>query len=132
MPYISPATMSIEKIEPQSGGSAGEKLRYRKESDHSDISHTEVENTRITQDSAFDEGQRKRLEASAKLEHPLAGFSPDELAQRGEDFCKQHGITDEEDVRAFRLGAMIAGNMNNLYVFSVPAPIYIRTSSGNS
>ncbi|KAJ8121199.1 hypothetical protein ONZ43_g2288 [Nemania bipapillata] len=61
---------------------------------------------------ALDEGQKKRLEASAKLENPLAGLSPDELAQRGESFCKQHGLTDEEDIRAFRLGAMIAGNMN--------------------
>ncbi|KAI1428825.1 hypothetical protein F5Y12DRAFT_799896 [Xylaria sp. FL1777] len=104
--------MSTDKVEPQSGGITGEKLAYRKNSDNSDVSRTEVENSRLTQDTALDEGQRKRLEASARLEHPLAGFTPDQLSQRGEDFCKQHGITDEEDVRAFRLGAMIAGNMN--------------------
>ncbi|TGJ85376.1 hypothetical protein E0Z10_g3390 [Xylaria hypoxylon] len=104
--------MSTNKVDPQSGGTTGEKKVYRKDSDRSDISRTEVENSRLNQDTALDEGQRKRLEASARLENPLADFSPKQLAQRGEDFCKQHGITDEEDIRAFRLGAMIAGNMN--------------------
>lgn len=105
--------MSINKADPLNpGDTAGEKSAIRKDSEHSDISRTEVENNRLTQDTALDEGQRKRLEASARLENPLAGFSPQQLAQRGEDFCKQHGLTDEEDLRAFRLGAMIAGNMN--------------------
>ncbi|KAI0445585.1 sugar transporter-domain-containing protein [Xylaria telfairii] len=105
--------MSINKADPLNpGDTTGEKSAIRKDSDHSDISRTEVENNRLTQDTALDEGQRKRLEASARLENPLAGLSPEQLAQRGEDFCKQHGLTDEEDVRAFRLGAMIAGNMN--------------------
>ncbi|GAW15377.1 hypothetical protein ANO14919_047860 [Xylariales sp. No.14919] len=100
--------MSTDKVDPQSG----EKPSYRKDSDHSDISRTEVENNRLTQDTALDEGQRKRLEASTRLENPLAGFTPEQLGQRGEDYCKRHGITDEQDIRAFRLGAMIAGNMN--------------------
>ncbi|KAI0974943.1 sugar transporter-domain-containing protein [Xylaria arbuscula] len=104
--------MSTEKIQPQPDSATTEKLGHRKDSDHSGVSRTEVENSRLTQDTAFDESQKKRLEASAKLEHPLAGFTPDQLAQRGEDFCMKHGITDEEDVRAFRLGAMIAGNLN--------------------
>lgn len=102
--------MSTDRLDPQAGEHTGEK--YRKGSEHSDVSRTEVENSRLTQDTALDEAQRKRLEASARLENPLAGYTPDQLAQRGEDFCKQHGITDGEDVRAFRLGAMIAGNMN--------------------
>ncbi|KAI1816382.1 sugar transporter-domain-containing protein [Poronia punctata] len=102
-------------------GSEREKAAdIRKESDNSDVSRTEVEDaTRLTQDdnnnknmAPVDEEQRKRLEASAKLENPLAGLSPTELAERGEAFCRQHGITDEEDVRAFRLGAQIAGDMN--------------------
>lgn len=103
--------MSDDKVDPQPGANT-EKGALRKDSDHSGISRTEVEDNRLTQDSALDEGQRKRLEASAKLENPLAGLSPNELAQRGENFCKQHGFTNEDDIRAFRLGAMIAGNMN--------------------
>ncbi|KAJ8126421.1 hypothetical protein O1611_g7218 [Lasiodiplodia mahajangana] len=106
--------MSADKIDP-SGGTSGEKMTPRKESEYSDVSRSEVEDARKTtetQDDGLDEGQKKRLQASAMLDNPLAGLSPDELAQRGEDFCKQHGLTDEEDLRAFRLGAMIAGNMN--------------------
>jgi hypothetical protein len=103
--------MSTNNVDPP-GGITGEKPVVRKDSDHSDVSRSEVEDARHIPDSALDEGQRKRLEASAKLENPLAGLSPEELAQRGESFCKKHGLTDEEDIRAFRLGAMIAGNMN--------------------
>ncbi|KAI1754741.1 hypothetical protein F4782DRAFT_491366 [Xylaria castorea] len=102
--------MSINKADPLISGDT--KSAMRKDSEHSDVSRTEVEDSRLTPEKAPDEGQRKRLEASAKLENPLAGLSPEQLAQRGEDFCKQHGLTDEEDIRAFRLGAMIAGNMN--------------------
>ncbi|KAI1107365.1 hypothetical protein F4804DRAFT_198031 [Jackrogersella minutella] len=84
-------------------GDKTEKLNPPREYDYSDVSH--AENTR-------DEGERQRLEASAKLANPLGGLTPEQLARRGEDFCSQHGITGEEDIRAFRLGAMIAGNMN--------------------
>lgn len=96
--------MSTENPRPPSGEEAKrEKPAPGADSDHSDVSHAEVR---------LDEGRRKRLEASARLENPLAGLSLDQLSQRGEDFCKQHGITGDDDVRAFRLGAMIAGNAN--------------------
>ncbi|KAI1167199.1 hypothetical protein F5B18DRAFT_659266 [Nemania serpens] len=104
--------MSTNSSDPASGETTGEKLVPRKDSGHSDASRTEVENAHGAQGAALDESKKRRLEASALLENPLAGFSPDQLAQRGENFCKQHGLTDEEDIRAFRLGAMIAGNMN--------------------
>ncbi|KAH8677374.1 hypothetical protein BX600DRAFT_408732 [Xylariales sp. PMI_506] len=95
----------------------------RKNSEQSEVSRTEVEHA-LSRDNTMDGGrpsdvlngmdpeERKRLEASAKLENPLSGLSPTELARRGEEWCAKHGLTEEEDVRAFRLGAMIAGNMN--------------------
>ncbi|MBE3045489.1 hypothetical protein IMZ48_23675 [Candidatus Bathyarchaeota archaeon] len=46
---------------------------------------------------------------SKKLANPLAGFTPEQLSNQGETFCAQHGITDDKDVRAFRLGAQLAG-----------------------
>lgn len=100
---------SISEDPPKDGvlGEKTEKSDPRKESDYSDVSHAEN-----TVDNTLDEGERQRLEASAKLANPLGGLTPEQLAQRGEDFCSQHGITGEEDIRAFRLGAMIAGNMN--------------------
>lgn len=67
---------------------------------------------RFSEATAIDDEERRRLEASRKLENPLAGFTPEQLGQKGEDYCREHGIDGEEDIRAFRLGAMIAGNMN--------------------
>lgn len=54
----------------------------------------------------------QRMEASSKLENPLAGLSPQRLREMGEEYCRNNDITDEEDIRAFRLGAVVAGNMN--------------------
>ncbi|KAF3070566.1 Polyol transporter 5 [Daldinia childiae] len=88
-----------------------EKIQPRKGSGYSDASPSELEH-RETTDNILDEGERRRLEATAKLENPLAGLSPTQLAQRGEEFCVKHGLTDADDIRAFRLGAMIAGNLN--------------------
>lgn len=100
----------------------GEKRR-KGSSEGSDISRTEVEH-RLSQDNTIDGGrtsavdarlpseERKRREASSKLANPLAGLSQEQLARRGEEWCAQHGFTEQDDIRAFRLGAMIAGNMN--------------------
>ncbi|ORY56111.1 hexose transporter [Pseudomassariella vexata] len=109
---------------PDNGPTGGEKPARRKNSDQSDVSRTEIEH-RLSSDNTADAGgpsvlfdsrmdpeERKRLEASAKLENPLAGLSQHQLAERGEEFCRKHGITAEDDIRAFRVGAMIAGNMN--------------------
>ncbi|KAI1430662.1 hypothetical protein GGR50DRAFT_698783 [Xylaria sp. CBS 124048] len=101
--------MSVERANTPLRVTMGEDPTTRKSSAPSDASHIEIEDNK---QAVLDEGQRKRIEASAKLENPLAGLSPDQLARRGEDFCSQHGITDAEDVRAFRLGAMIAGDLN--------------------
>ncbi|KAK9778806.1 putative Major facilitator superfamily (MFS) profile domain-containing protein [Seiridium cardinale] len=99
-----------------------EKLPPRKDSD-ADVERTELEHSRRRDntvdglhpsnlDPRLDPEERKRLEASAKLENPLAGLSQSELSRRGEEFCAKHGFNEEEDIRAFKLGAMIAGNMN--------------------
>jgi hypothetical protein len=63
-------------------------------------------------DSSPAVGDKERLEASHKLANPLAGLTPERLGAMGEDYARRNGMNDEEDVRAFRLGAMIAGNMN--------------------
>ncbi|EPE27308.1 MFS general substrate transporter [Glarea lozoyensis ATCC 20868] len=51
-----------------------------------------------------------RSNINAKLENPLRGFTTRELAAKGEAYCRDNGISDEEDIRAFRLGAVIAQN----------------------
>jgi hypothetical protein len=45
---------------------------------------------------------------NAKLANPLAGFTHAELAIKAEEYCRNHEIGDDEDIRAFRLGAMVA------------------------
>lgn len=57
-----------------------------------------------------DEDLRQRQDASARMENPLAGFSPEQVTRLAEEFCAKHGFTDEEDQRVFKLGAAIAGN----------------------
>lgn len=45
---------------------------------------------------------------NAKLANPLAGYSESELMQMGEDYARSHGLENEDDIRAFRLAAVIA------------------------
>jgi hypothetical protein len=45
---------------------------------------------------------------NAKLNNPLAGLTHAQLADQAEEYCRAHQIGDEEDIRAFRLGAVIA------------------------
>jgi hypothetical protein len=49
-----------------------------------------------------------RRNINSKLANPLAGFSRSELQAEGRAYAKQHGILEEEDLRAFELGAILA------------------------
>jgi len=59
---------------------------------------------------ASDDAATDRLGISQKLANPLSGLSQERLATMGEEYARLAGLTDEEDLRAFRLGAMIAGD----------------------
>lgn len=52
----------------------------------------------------------ERQHAAALAENPLAGKSKEELHQMAEEYCAEYGFAAEEDIRVFRLGALIAGN----------------------
>ncbi|KAJ5765350.1 hypothetical protein N7520_004909 [Penicillium odoratum] len=56
----------------------------------------------------FGAAERARRNLNAKLSNPLAGFSHSELRKRGRVFAINHEIGDEEDIRAFELGAVLA------------------------
>jgi len=56
------------------------------------------------------DAEKLRNNLNAKLANPLAGFSAQELAAKGEAYCRDNSIGDDEDIRAFRLGATIAQN----------------------
>ncbi|KAF7595276.1 hypothetical protein BBP40_006776 [Aspergillus hancockii] len=52
--------------------------------------------------------ERARRNLNAKLANPLAGYSYDELRRQGINFAITHQIGDEDDVRAFAIGAVLA------------------------
>lgn len=90
-----------------------EKIADRSSSDRAETEFAHMDHPgRASEATAVDQDERRRQEASHKLENPLAGFSPERLGRMGEEYCQKYGIDDEQDVRAFRLGATIAGNMN--------------------
>lgn len=51
---------------------------------------------------------RLRHSANARLQNPLAEFSDAALEKMAQAFCTDHFISDKDDVRAFRLGAILA------------------------
>jgi hypothetical protein len=90
--------MSFEKKHERSSSSAsGTNV------EHDDLPQTSVDGSRGA-------SKNERLEASKKLANPLAGLSSERLGAMGEDYAKLAGLTSDEDMRAFRLGAMIAGD----------------------
>lgn len=74
---------------------------------------TEIENI-STDDDQRDKMTPDQLRANinAKIANPLAGLSHSELSRKGESFVRKHGIGGEEDIRAFRLGAILAQDPN--------------------
>lgn len=52
--------------------------------------------------------ERARRNLNAKLSNPLAGYSHTELRKQGRSFAIAHEIGDDEDIRAFELGAVLA------------------------
>ncbi|RDW62783.1 MFS transporter-11 [Coleophoma crateriformis] len=85
-----------------------EKVGAPKRSDESD--HTHVENASLPGGKNADNMTADQLRANinAKIANPLAGYSHAELSQKGEDFVRQHSVGDDEDIRAFQLGAILA------------------------
>ncbi|KAH6622806.1 hypothetical protein F5144DRAFT_656454 [Chaetomium tenue] len=71
--------------------------------EHDDLPQTSVDGSRGA-------SKNERLEASKKLANPLAGLSSERLGAMGVEYAKLAGLTSDEDMRAFRLGAMIAGD----------------------
>ena len=78
-----------------------------------EVEHRDDPSSSNSKDEGLDEGARQRFEASQKLANPLAGLGLDQLSGLGEEYAKKAGFTDESDVRAFRLGAVLAGNGGN-------------------
>lgn len=55
-----------------------------------------------------DEAERTRRKLNLKLANPLGNISKEKVADMGEQYCREYGLGDAEDIRAFRLGAQIS------------------------
>ncbi|KAH8888243.1 hypothetical protein GQ53DRAFT_783780 [Thozetella sp. PMI_491] len=94
-----------------------EKKERRSESVGSHAEYEHAEGAPQTGSSSSNENlghttTSQRQQASSKLANPLAGMSNDQLAKLGEEYARKAGLTGEDDLRAFRLGAIVAGNDN--------------------
>lgn len=54
--------------------------------------------------------ERRRRELNLKIANPLGGYSVQQLGDMGEQYCRENQLGEEEDIRAFRLGAQVAKN----------------------
>ncbi|KAK4242093.1 hypothetical protein C8A03DRAFT_40516 [Achaetomium macrosporum] len=106
--------MASEKNNQDASSSFGSKA----ELEHRDLRNGAGHGThRSPGAAATDRAVDERLAASQKLANPLAGLGPERLAAMGEDYARLAGLTSEEDLRAFRLGAMIAGDQTRYDAF---------------
>ncbi|KAK3304591.1 uncharacterized protein B0T15DRAFT_247821 [Chaetomium strumarium] len=102
--------MASEKNPDGSSGSLGSKA----EVEHHDLQNGKGQGAAIPAGTDGQGFPDERLAASRKLANPLAGLTPERLAAMGEDYARLAGLTSEEDLRAFRLGAMIAGDQTRV------------------
>jgi hypothetical protein len=76
------------------------------------VEHADHASSSNPRHGEHDEAAKRQLDASKRLANPFAGLNPQKLAGLGEAYARKAGLTSEEDLRAFRLGAMIAGDDN--------------------
>ncbi len=74
--------------------------------------NTEIENSSVRGPSGKGpenvDPDQLRANINAKIANPLAGYSHAELAQKGEQYSRSNTVGNDEDIRAFRLGAILA------------------------
>lgn len=73
-------------------------------SDH----HTERQNSFTSRRESLTAAERARRNLNAKLANPLAGLSHATLRNRGGRYARKYQIGDDDDIRAFELGAVLA------------------------
>jgi hypothetical protein len=92
--------------------------KERKESSSDSLGgNTEIENTSVNPKASGAvpesvDADQLRANINAKIANPLAGFSHAQLAQKGEEYVRTNNVGNEEDIRAFRLGAILAQDPN--------------------
>lgn len=72
------------------------------------IEYVQQRNSSVPRRSHLTAAERARRNLNAKLANPLAGYTQDELRKQGLRFAITHQMGDEEDIRAFEMGAVLA------------------------
>jgi hypothetical protein len=52
--------------------------------------------------------ERRRRELNLKIANPLGGYNAQQLGDMGEQYCRENQLGEDDDIRAFRLGAQVA------------------------
>jgi hypothetical protein len=87
--------------------SSGEYERKADPDIHSDF-HKQRSDLGVRRRSSATAGDKARQNINAKLANPLAGYSHSALEAKGEAYARKHQIGTEEDITAFKLGAVCA------------------------
>jgi Sugar (and other) transporter len=93
------------KVEANGRGSfSGLSTDNVEDADEDDLHHSVAYSKRESVSAA----ERARRNLNARLANPLAGMSHETLMRRGEHYARRNDIGDEDDVRAFKIGAVLA------------------------
>jgi hypothetical protein len=80
--------------------------------------NTEIENASLRPGSGKGpesenvDADQLRANINAKIANPLAGYTHAELSRKGEEYARSNTVGNDEDIRAFRLGAILAQDPN--------------------
>ncbi len=95
-------TEALEKVAHDS--SSGEE-EWKSEFDRDGRNNSKSPLSRRTSVTA---GDKARRNVNAKLANPLAGYSHPELENMGAEYATKYQLGDESDIRACRIGAVLA------------------------
>lgn len=96
--------------EPSSSTSPVDRPSSRRDSSYSTPLGEDEEDERLA--GISDEAERTRRKLNLKLANPLGNIPVKKVGDMGEQYCREFALGEAEDVRAFRLGAMIAKDPN--------------------
>lgn len=100
----------INTGEPSSSSSPADPSSPRRDSVVSKPDQEEDEDERLA--GITDERERTRRRLNLKLANPLGTFPVEKVGDMGEQYCREFALGEAEDIRAFRLGAMVAKDPN--------------------
>lgn len=97
--------MTDHKEDPKVSHDTAGDLDGRTEYENASVKDSDSSNQNLSADQL-------RANINAKIANPLAHFSHGQLMEKGEAFVRKYQVGDDEDIRAFRFGAILAQDPN--------------------